>query len=210
MSKFDTGNNPALTQTVLRECAEYLIMAGAEFRKPIGSDIVGTYAQLMRESGQHFYLVARRAQPYQVNQVPYVSTQKALIILASDNNYPIIMGLWLKEWTTPVFRVFDAYELRELYFKDMEDRTFENSRMGVLMINFEWDLGIDAKPGELTKTWFKMREAYSKRKNVGQVRLETMFGAEKKSMEFESCPECGASFGAGVFDVCPQCGRDLK
>lgn len=196
---FNTGNNNDKGLGVLREAGEYIIRGNqGSFLRPIG-DLKGTYAYLMREpqTGKQYYLVARGTQPYVKNFIKYVSTQKALILLAAEGNLPILLT-YRKEGEL-VWTLFHGEEIRSAYLGG--EKGYENKRLGSVMVNYEFDLGIKIPyPGNLLVTWEKLQNRF-KEKPAVQTKLVTF----NYPQHMITCPECGSQYSNLIPNGCPSC-----
>lgn len=193
---FDTGHNLPLRPGTLNKAWNYLQLFDYDYLSSI-KDNIGTYSYLLRYQGGRVYLVARAAWPVKIKGVDYVSSQRALIVKASEEEAPILVCIWPQERARPFFRLFNSVELKENYADKLTEINRDNRRLGSRMLNYEWDLGVDTHPRRLWEIWSNMKK---KAPPVKQIRLQ--IDVPQKMI---SC-QCGTLY-SNKLETCPQCGR---
>lgn len=202
---FNTGDNLPLERGVLKRSSRYLQGQGYEHKGVLG-DLRGTYAYHMRFQGRSLYLVARRAKPYIREGVQYISTQKVLINRAAEEQRPILVSMWYKHQSTPFFQVFDPVQIKRLYAKELLDMDHDNTRFGVKMLNYEWNLGLDVDPVKIWGMIDKVKKYVKNKTEEEQTKLAPIklrVTVEQKIIACEGC-DCRYSDKMGT---CPVCGR---
>lgn len=129
-------------------------------------DLGGVYAHLMKTGGTRYYLVARATPPMLYQSCPCVSIQRALVLIAGQEDRPILMACWWLQGSridlsrgkgTPAWRLYDP---KQIYFNALGD----NLRNSIWMINFEYHMGREiSDPIFIPSHWYAM-----KKKRVGE------------------------------------------
>lgn len=215
MSNFDTGDNKPLKGGALKEALIVLENAGYDFIRPIG-DTKGTYGYLLKYRGRAVYLVARRSRPYTDSEgVRYISTQKALILLAIGQPNSIVLVAMFDNHEVR-FYAYDPRELKRLYAKDFADRKNENMRLGSRMVNYEFDLGVEVTPFNIWERLEKVDMTRREREKYGQVQVKAEpIGYAQTPLELSvdvpqhllECEKCGALYSDRLSE-CPTCRRE--
>lgn len=130
IKRYRTGDNPSVNQGVLKRAARFIIGQGSRLIKEI-SDGKGAYAYIMQcPRGQRYYLVAKGSKMYDA----IISVQKAILLIARDEERPIIVAWYMDAVRDPVIRMFDPGKV--LVYKIAENKRFDS-----VMVNFKWSLG---------------------------------------------------------------------
>ena len=143
-------------------------------------DVVGVYTYLMATASQRYYLVARATRPMLYQGCKCVSIQRALVLIADQEDRPILMANWwersdvlrsfAKDPGRPTWRLYDPQQIRLNVLG-------ENMRAGVWMANFEYHMGKEVSdPVFIPGTWFSMRQ-----KRVGEQEKLPLKSKERSS-----------------------------
>lgn len=161
----DTGDNAPRTGTALKRAAGLLVRMGVSLVKPI-TDQGGIYSYLMHTGGLHFYLVARGPPMIWINYVQIVSSQKAMTTIAREENRPILMALFMgSDPDRPVWMLFNPDEI-------LEKSSGENRRGGIVMVNYDYDLGmLLMSPKNISTFWNRLNERWEEERGLVQTRL---------------------------------------
>jgi len=217
MSSFDTGDSPAIKEGALRSALRVLEKAGYNYIRPLG-DIKGTYAYLLSTGGYRVFLVARRSRPYMVDGVPFISSQKVILIHATSRPQSVLLVAMLDREKAR-FLAFDPHELKRLYAKDLSDTGRDNYRHGSKMVNYEYDLGVEVTPLNLVETMENIKLNKKQRDKYSQVNEteDAIIGLKQTPLELRTtvnvdlveCDKCGAMFSE-VLPECPTCKREAS
>lgn len=211
---FDTGDNPPLSGSALKRACEILIKTRrADMLRPI-KDGRGRYAYLMREpvTKQLFFLVARDSAPWpSAGNVLIVSTQLALVNIAADSGYPILLA-WFPDKKRDEMALM-LYNPEEIRSKAWDDENL-NKRFGSKMVNYEYLLGESIQNVVNMKAhWARLRQRWENEKKFGPVQAKLGGSYEIASKHPGLGPivhcKCGAEYSREKFVKCPACGKSL-
>lgn len=210
---FNTGDNKPTQRGILRTTVDLISKSGrGSMVRSIG-DMQGPYAYLMKEAltGQFYYLVARRAKPFKIGGVDYVSTQKALILIAADSGWPILLADWHGRKNVPAWLLYNPREIKQACIPDLIPSERENTRLESKMVNYEYALSYsikDPSEGQVLSGWLNLKKGIKTQSQlpgfVNGLELKHQERAVDRPRIF-NCG-CGARYSS-VRGKCPACGR---
>jgi len=172
----NTGPNRPKGQQATKKAAEILVRNGAQLGRPI-SDARGIYAYLMQIEGQPFFLVARSTPPMVRQWKNVVSSQRAILIRAREDGYPLVMAIFMTvDPDRPVWKVYHPEEV-------LTKQYGENVRGPIIMVNFEYALGeLILEASHIPGIWRRLRERWETERTT-EMGIQTKLGSFKTSVQ---------------------------
>ncbi len=170
----NTGANRPKGFQATKKAAELLIRDGAQLLRPL-SDARGIYAYFMKIGGQPFYLVARSTPPMVRQWRNIVSSQRAILIRAREDRYPLVMAVFMT--VDPKRPAWKLYHPEEVLVKQYG----ENVRGRIVMVNFEYALGeMILDVSSVPVVWRRVRDAWDTERSA--TGIQTKLGSFKTAV----------------------------